>query len=115
MPTARFEEGARLLADVNLAKIRGPSDGGKLTSPADDVDEGAVQASRDREQEAVRQAWQPCVWDCELADETKRGDAVARHDERRPLLDFVRPEGEDDRHEHSEDVDWDRKKLGVGG
>ena len=55
------------------------------------------------------------MWDCELADEAYGGDAVACHDEGGALLDFVGPEGEDDCHEHGEDVDWDCEELGVGG
>ena len=79
------------------------------------MDERAVQASCDGEQEAVRQSWQPCVWDRELANETCRCDAVASHDEGRPLLHFIRPECEDNGHEHGEDVDRNREELGVGG
>ena len=87
----------------------------ELAGPGNDVDEGTVQPGCHGEQEPVRQAWQPRMWDRELADKAYRGDAVACHDERRPLLDSVGPEGEDDGHEHSEDVDWDREELGVRG
>jgi hypothetical protein len=115
MPTARFEEGARLLADGLLARRCAAKKDRELTGPADDVDERAVQAGCDREQESVGQPWQPCVRDRELANETCRRDAVARHDEGRSLLHFVRPECENDGHEHREDVDWDCEELGVGG
>jgi hypothetical protein len=114
MPTARLDEGARLLAGMILART-GREEMWKLTSPGNDVDEGAVQAGRDREQEAVRQAWQSCVRNRELADEAYSSDAIACHDERRSLMDFVGPECEDDGHEHGEDVDWDCEELGIGG
>ena len=86
-----------------------------LTGPADDVDKWTIQAGCDGEQEAVGQSWQPCVWDCELTNETCRGDAVASHDEGRSLLHLVRPECEDDGHEHGEDVYGNCEELGVGG
>jgi hypothetical protein len=107
MPTARFEEGARLLAGMALARGWMVEERWHLTGPADDVDKWTIQAGCDGEQEAVGQSWQPCVWDCELTNETCRGDAVASHDEGRSLLHLVRPECEDDGHEHGEDVDWD--------
>jgi hypothetical protein len=115
MPTARLDEGARLFAGMMLARIGKMEEMWELACPGHDVDEGAVQAGCDREQETVRQAWQPRMWDRELADKAYRGDAVACHDERRPLLDSVGPEGEDDGHEHGEDVNWDCEELGVGG
>jgi hypothetical protein len=87
----------------------------ELAGPGHNVDEGAVQAGCDREQETVCQAWQPRMRDRELTDKAYRGDAVTCHDEGGPLLNFVGPECEDDGHEHSEDVDWDREKLSVGG
>lgn len=52
---------------------------------------------------------------CELTDEACRSDAKAYLDERRALLDSVRPEGKDDRHDHCENVYRNGQKLGIGG
>ncbi len=45
---------------------------------------------------------------CKLADEAHGGQTEAGHDEGRALLDSVGPEGEDQGHDHGEDVDGDR-------
>ena len=115
MPTARLDEGARLFAGMMLARVGNAEEMWELAGPGNDVNEWTIESRCDGEQETVRQAWQSCVRNCELADEAYRGDTVARHDERRPLLDSVGPESEDDCHEHGEDVDWDREELGVRG
>ena len=104
-----------MLAGVFVSGARKVDKLAELTGPTDNVNERAVQASCHWKQKSVRQAWQPCVWYRELTDEACGGDAVACHDERGPLLHFVRPECEDDGHDHCEDVDRDREKLGVGG
>jgi len=115
IPTARLDDGARLLAILwSVARLsRSINVVSGHTSPADDVDERTIQARRHRKQKAIRQSRQPRVWDCELTDEACRGDSESDHDERGPLLHMIRPEGEYDRHDHCEDVDRYRQKLSV--
>ncbi len=59
MPTARFDDGARLLPAKTISVYTGRRGGEeRLTDPADDLDEWTIKTGRYREQESVCQARQ---------------------------------------------------------
>ncbi len=59
MPTARFDEGARLLPETPISEHSVRCGGEeRLTDPADDLDEWTIKTSCNREQESVCQARQ---------------------------------------------------------
>jgi hypothetical protein len=116
MPTARLDDGARLLAFVaTLATLQFEVGTGVLTDPGDNLNERTIQSSSNRKQESIRQSRKSRLRNGKLGNETTSRDRVASHDERRTLLDILRPEGKDQHHDHSEDVDRDRQELSIGG
>jgi hypothetical protein len=60
-----------------------------IANQADQADERAVQASREREEEKVGHAREARVGDRKFADEANTGDREASHDERGALLDAI--------------------------
>ena len=69
--------------------------GGQVVGdPADDLDEGGIEADGDGEEEAVGQAGEPGLRDRELGDEAEDGDGVAGDDEGAAGLDFLGPGGD---------------------
>lgn len=63
-------------------------------------------------QEGVREA---ILRESKLGDESTRSNPLSSHDERRALLDALRPESKDQNHDHGKDVDRNGQELSIGG
>lgn len=86
-----------------------------VADKADDRYKWAIKAASHQEKKEVCDTREARVRDGEFGDEAHGGDGETCHDERRTLLDPVRPEGKDQSQDHGEDVHRDGHELGVGG
>jgi hypothetical protein len=79
----------------------------RIGYPRHKAGEGAVQARRYGEEEAISDAWILWVRDGELRDEAYDGDAVAADDPERAHLGQVGAPGPDEGDDCGKDVNWD--------